>query len=670
MGEKSQLPPMLRSMDTAYIHPAEREYISCYDLNILIKTVGYLRRQLSFLSLDITRYIRYKKSIIYLLDFSELYSYLWPKECQSQYKVISNYLLTNSNLTFAIPPGTLIELIHKLHIQAVENSELRNTITEMRSDPVISAFFDCYNLGPQSFMEMSTELFEEVTNKILDALRKIDEVDGRLTRLSYLKNSGRIKPLSDFVDTSLIFPNIEILNDALFQLTSYRPGRDDIVNYIDAHNYAITYSLNTKLYNSKDYFFLLVTSSSIPYKVFDTIKWIEDPLFASDPNNIIRTSLVRHPIQLVYSDYLFPSDEDNKKSWKENLKITERIKTDLESLHKKWNDLSIFQNYIKHRGTQGSFPIKLPKEKDYTKRLSRFKRFYEDVFKPIGDLVSTGISQENNRRLLRRIDTSDIGGFYQCQDSDNLDLANSCPPYSIFDYRSIIELFDKFLKLTEAEIKLSTKDLAKYTKEAIIDLDRTGILFQPDKFKLEETHNLQTNCNEFKALIKSPSHSDYSLFFCADVYKDYFCIWWRTSVDFNEFMKAFRYYIRNIARELENGSLEDFANKKRQFQGVCFYLDNNYKSFDLDKIPDFRSNTLLQLCEPQWSIRFIRLSILFGDIYYDFEPINSNYQQVCLTSHLKSISSIADLLQLTHSRNTQKRVIRNIIEAILKNYKH
>ncbi|MDQ3816400.1 MAG: hypothetical protein M3362_01765 [Acidobacteriota bacterium] len=643
-------------------HPSEIDDLSCSDLNRLTSAVGAARRELSFLNQDITRIRKYEKQLVVLIDFSELYTYLWPENAYSQHKVLIRHLFTNSALTFTLPPGAIRELIYELTRRRSEHRIVRQKVDELLSKPLVQAFVNAYRIPLSDETAPEQAPPGQVMSDVMTAVKAVKNADSSLELLARLYEDGRIKPLNDYVDPTKVIPNQGVLQDGYYQLASYRVNREDITNYIDAYNYAFTYSLNNKFYEN-GFFFLYVTSSPTPYRIFETIKWQEDPLFTAEAGHLMKASLVRSPAHLVYLSYLLNLGPG------ERLNIQEAMK-DLEFLHETWNNLPIYSQYVTKKDIPGSTLVKLPRNQKYRQHLNRFFKFYQGVYRPLAELMSTDAAQEQNRRRLRRVDVTGIGGLQSLDQSEGSSRQTLTQP--MVNYRSVLSLFDRLLSLSDTEIDRAKEAFKRSGGEHGADLDPDRLILQHDTLSLTTQRNDILECVEATAVLTPTSlpESPGSVYLCADVYEDYVSFWWRTNVDFSEFLKAARHFVRATKFWLETGGGGHTpTNKIKEFKGVYFHLANEVRSFSLEDIEQRLgdsplSDSLIKLCEPHWDVRFVRIALQYGDLCYDMQAVGPFPQRAGIVTHLECAAIISDLIKWTNVRNAQRDLSHEIIRRI------
>jgi len=640
-----------------FVHPAEVDRITCAEADQLVRSVNRIRRSVSFVTQDLERAIRERKTIVFLLDFSELHAYLWPETSKSQYKMMIRYLLTQSVLNFALPPGSVVELIYKLRAEIAQHKLARTAATYLASSAFVSRIVQASVATATEAEKLLSSLPGTQVEEFLDSVRGLGGVDERLGKLAALFDSERMQPLSRYVEAKSLVPDQETYHEALAQLRSYRPDREDIVNSVDALNYSITFALNNLCYEKKNTFFLYVTSSPIPYSIFEAMKWKDDPLF--ERGSIIRTSLVRQPTQLLYYSYLKSSGRCGERE----LLAAEK---DLEYVGKLF---AKNKKYMAFRQGKASAieEVEFPRSPATAKRFEHFVEFYRDVIRPLGGILAADASQEQNKRQLRRVDISSVGGLYllsgqQTEQTDVLALAQAA-----VDYRGLISLYDRLINLTEALVSRARTSIAGVHREAVSAIDRTKSLFAPTQLEYTSKTNNQLASEEVIIYMPSGSQQERCIFLCADIYATYVSFWWNTNTGFSEFMKAVRYFNRVAAESIKRKSIQITpAEHEKQYNGIYFFIENGVKHFPLDAVDGLATESLLRLCEPQWHVRYVRIGLPYGDLCYDFEPLEPFPQRAGILTHLELSDALGALIQWTHTEYVHADAIRDVVSRSLK----
>jgi hypothetical protein len=643
--------------------------VTCASLDQLTRAAGGMRRDLWFLGQDLTRMTDYGKSIVYLLDFSELYSYLWPHFSRSQYKVIIRYLLTESPFQFVLPPGALAELLRKLQEQAREKGLLYHELSNFLENPLVLEFIRLYTANPDDPPVMTRGVINQVNDKLTEAMKAFTSEDEALGRLAALFESKRIRPLSSVEGSKIVTHDQEVYRECLLRLESLRPGQEDIVNRVDAHNYAIAYALNEKLYSSADTFFLLVTSSPGTYSVFQEREWMTDPAHAAHPDTILRTSLVRHPVHLLYRSYLEPYGRNKRK-------VLRRAEKDLERLQGAWSNIAEYRAYRSTKAGAGRI-VRLPRSKRYEKFLLRFRGFYYEMGRPVAGLLAADWAQESNRRQLRRVDSSGVGGGYSpVEGPDDKKGVPQAPEArgGVATYRSALATFDRVLQANSAQIGRIKKELDGFDRKTVGDFFSGATRIRDaERLRLRWRKNDEFGCTDVTVWQQQLLHNTEMAYLCADVYPDFVSFWWRTNADFNEFIKASRYYIREVCRRAGGLRPIDLSfGKGKEYNGVYFYAEDEVVHADADAIENLSSESLLQLCRPDLQLKFIRLGLPYADLCYDFEAIGEFPQRAGIVTHaLAYPEPIADFVLWTQAGFAlELEVRRRVSEICSGSYRH
>jgi len=442
------------------IHPAELSYVTLADCKKLVRNLAQLRRQALAAREDMTRVIGYNKKILYLLDFSEIHAFLWPSESQSQYQNLLNHLFLHSGLQFVLPPGAAKELSRKLENDAARYSMQRNDVTSWLDKPMVQQFIKVAKTGGNGIPS------EELSRKLIEHLLELRSANEGLERLARLYDAGRLVHLSSVVDVEGLEPDREVFADGHSQLAASRLGKDDIVNLIDAHNYALTYALNNRHYDSDDMFFLLVTSSPRPFQIFEDITWKQDPLFNDGAEAMaVRTSLVRHPSQLLFHSYLntimdYPDAQ---------LVISDAVNA-ISELHDAWKNISIFRQYVSKRNIQGTTRVPVPGGDRYRLCVKHFNDVYSQIYRPSLELLSADFAIDQNQRLLRGVAARDLAMEFDSTEDNSNEFIPPSLRASVPDYREVLALFDRVINLSLGYRSHQISSLSRYSLESVGDL--------------------------------------------------------------------------------------------------------------------------------------------------------------------------------------------------------
>jgi hypothetical protein len=343
---------------------------------------------------------------------------------------------------------------------------------------------------------------------------------------------------------------------------------------------------------------------------------------------------------------------------------------DLGVLHNAWSKLPIYKRYIQKKDIAGSSFVELPKRKRYKKRVGRFMNFYQSVYRPLGELMAADAAQEENRRRLRRVDSEGVGSIHLGQVGEQGPGEQSLA-HPVMNYRSVLSLFDRLLNITDVEIARAKKSIAEFKIDEIADLDTDSLIFKPSTLEIRSQFNESIACTEVTVLLTSAvADSSQSAYLCVDRYDSFASFWWRTNVDFSEFLKACRYFVKSAAHWIKTSDADSLGSiADKEFQGVYFYLDRQVVHFPLQEIEQRFSDSplnenLLKMCEPHWDVRFVRIGLDYGDLCYDLQPVSVFPQRAGIVTHLQCSAAISDLIQWTHVKYAQRDVLRNTVGRV------
>lgn len=631
-------------------HPAELDHLTYAELSKLLANLGRLRRELAFVTQDITRITEYGKTIVYLLDFSELHSLLW-EQSTSQYRHVVSYLLQETSLVFALPPGAIQELVFHLEVSVSKQSERRRSLQALFEKPMVKAFMR----ADQRAKSGTASISEALASDVLGALVDFRQESEALERLAKLYDQGRLRPLSTLIDVSDKTLDRDVFHDAYVQLSANRVGKADVVNFIDAHNYAFTYGLNNALYQDKDQLFLLVTSSVEPYEVFENIKWTEDPMFEHDPVNIVRTSLVRHPIQLLYHASLSQYGTQARRV------ITDATNT-LLRLQQSWVEVPGYRGWSAKKDRPGSDRVQLPAEHSYTKLVQEFNETYQKLYRPLAEVLAGQVALEQNHRLLRGVSQNGVAGVYPYDEAQHTEGGRHSEWQFTPNYRQALALYDRIVKLASEQTQRDFKELRRFPKETVVDIDSKGKIFPIDEEDLSLSWHKNSDLRSMEITATSKNVPDQS-YLWIDRYESFTSFYWQTNVDFAEFLKVARHYVKTVAAWIDVAGEEKEPSRGKIYNGIHFFLDKEVKRLPLEHLDDLSADLILAQCEPHWNLRYVRIGLPYGDLCYDFAPIGSLPQRAGLLTHLKCFNAIADFIQWTNVKFARRGIWRRVVAA-------
>jgi hypothetical protein len=170
----------------------ESEEITCEGLDLFLKSSKQLLRSMEILANDLAL-IENGKQIVFALDFSEIFTYLFPEKSSSQSRQTARLLINSEKLSFTFLPGTTVELVRALARLIADNRTLQNRLTrELLGNPFVNAFLKYFS---QQSDQIETHLVGESRKRIADQFANIDELSGLVARLVNFKNARNF-PLS------------------------------------------------------------------------------------------------------------------------------------------------------------------------------------------------------------------------------------------------------------------------------------------------------------------------------------------------------------------------------------------------------------------------------------------------------------------------------------------
>jgi hypothetical protein len=615
----------------------EPEKLTLENVNVLIDTGQHLHRNLEIVKQDIDLFR--DKRVIYAIDFSELHSYLWPERARGNTSYTTNALLASPGVSVTLLPGTTAELIRHIrnHLQANENA--REQVERLMENPFAAAILTKFQ--NEENMETFDTPMEELPHiqSILDAVGRMHSFSSRLSALAELK--GFI-PFGDCVAMSKepIRPDIDCMRDSLSSLTFRRPG-DSKNNRIDAHNHALIWALNDAQFHDHDTVYLLVTSSHAPYSVFNRMKW--------ETKRTPPISLVRHPIQVLYYQDLLNYGEDAFE------KISEVCYSLGNMLHA-WRKMPRYSAYQTQQGEsqyllKPTTPIPLPRSRNYLGHTITFRAGFERLFGNTKEvLISDLVGQENMIRVQKNV-------YNQGSMSYLTELAQPATT------RASLRLFDTVNRLALEAIDKLKKDL-QGLDHLIDEVDIDGVIRKRPPLKINSKHNTDFGCTEF---VVSLPHDKGDLII-ADIYENYYVIWWTTKVTFDEFLLAVRRFLRDSVKN-ESEQNERTHGLKKKFNGIYLYPTENREPayIPLENMGELNPEDLLEYADLD-SLNMARIATDIGDLCYDLGSSQSSAQRVGVVSHRKLTQELSGLIHYTTLKPVSFSDTQEIVQALFQKY--
>jgi hypothetical protein len=483
-------------------------------------------------------------------------------------------------------------------------------------------------------------------SELKSGFNNLEHLTETLNRLQFLNRSKNILPLDHFLESGdSIGPDLDVFIRCESSLGLYRPGTKDTNNFVDAHNYALAWSLSEKNVNKRDTLYYLVTSSPIPFYVFRNMKW--DPQLSTKPK-IADMSLVRHPIQVLYLSQILSSGKEGRKELGQTI-------SSLRAVLQEFDKIAVYRRFLADKVAPTTL-VTLPSNKRYLTSFMKFRSGYAKLFSNVREAIESDIIAEQNVRRERRVSEWAVGGRVAA----NLDDASS-----FVSTRIVFRLFDDLTRITLDTIGRYEKSLEALPKELVMDVDTEGLLEPGHKLNLTLSKN-----EAFGNIELNVTHSKTQQSYLAgDIYSDYLALWWRTGVPFTEFLESVRRFIAHLPNRRPKT-----PHRNKLFNGIYFYCVGEAEPIvtPLDRVPELTSDDLMEFVEGRM-VRMIRVATDYGDLCYDFESLRSVSQRAGIITHLALSRSIAWLIHSTSLRRTSllewRRVVTNCGKIMMEGQK-
>jgi hypothetical protein len=573
--------------------------------------------------------------MVFALDFSELHTLLFPAPAVSDNSRIMRRLLEHESLAFTLPLGATVELLHQLRRTALVHHEEQFRIREFLDKPIVAALFDKFS-SEEQLTKLPDMLQRSSEAQIL--LRSLGEQRGLFAGLQVLETARNLHNIEDIVDADSrsLEADGDILRQCLASLNFRRPGAPYKNNLVDAHNYATVWSLSKASEERDGKLFVLVTSSPIPSSVFRQHRWHRSPLLSlKDPHEL---PLVRHPIQVLYYAKAMEVGKDRTQ-------FIVRMRTDLLNLVSEWSGIDGYKEYRKSR-SHATESVRMPTSNGYMKRLRRFEERYSLLFSDVRQSLIGDLLAEENSRLLRAVSPFAVGARTQSTDETVEPAVRT---------RAVFEMFDKVNRVTDRAIRTLETYLGEMPEQALLDLPKKPHIRKAAVIDVKTINNEEFKCLEIIASFRETNR----LYFAADIYADFYAIWWVAGVTVSEFLKEAAHFVR------DGRSVLSVPPREKAFSGIYVYypMENGRVSLSLEDFPDLDLNEILGAAARVPSVEplMIRLGFDVGDLCYDIASFRGITPRIGVVSHLETHDSLAWLLD----RTSDKRIgITSAIEAI------
>lgn len=619
---------------------------TCESLDLILKGGSQLLSTLRIVNHDLAL-INNKKKLVFALDFSELYTYLWPeKSIFHSYQIIRE-LLHSKNVIFTLPPGTIVELVKHLNHLVHSNVVAKRKLVDFINNPVVASFLEHFE---RSQTNETLSILKPGMITVKRSLKKLAQFSALLNRLTYIDEMKNILPFESFFDEAdlQLKADSEILYSCLRSLKLRRPGDLEINNFVDAYNYALIWALSNVHVHSKDTIYLMVTSSPIPYYVFRNIRWDRFPDNIIDPG-LPELSLVRHPIHVLYLSTLRMHGKNAEKELR-------HIIQNLTNLLKSLRAIPSYDRYVKSKGTKRKESpmnvVRLPHNKQFLQSYINSRAAYKQLFLTVRASIESDLIAEENIRFTRKIDTYAAGTRISGEMEDINQIGST---------RQIFNLFDNLEKTTIKILNKFKQSLECIPKDLVVLVDTEGIIFPHEQLIFQTNKNTEFECTEVSAIHKESKQ----LYLTGDIYSDYFAVWWPTRSTFMEFLDEVRRYIATSYEMIKNTTPKN-ENRSKEFLGIYIYSDDmtNPQVFRLEDFPELNGNELLEAASVR-TIWMVRIAMEFGDFYYDFGSYRGLPQRGGFISHVPICESAVWLINNTNRTRVAQKETRRAIDQFL-----
>jgi hypothetical protein len=619
--------------------PSE-EAITCEGLHYLTTAGVQLLRNLEIVKHDLALMAAGKR-LLFALDFSELFSFLWPEQSTRGGKQVVHALFSSDRLEFTLPPGAQIELIRHIRRLASENMAAQQKLEELTSRPFVAALMKAFE---ESQPDTELQVVSAAISAIHAGLPELGRLAKLLRRLVFLSEMKTLIPLYTLLnaDDWELQPDSGVLHECVTSLNLLRPGERQINNFVDAHNYSLLWTLSNAHVNTRDTIYLLVTSSAVPYKVFRRIKWGHFPETLGDPS-LPELSLVRHPTQVLYLDC----------AMRQGPQATSQVQSLIQSLARlltTWRSLPEYEAYLSGK-EKATTSVQLPKGKRYLNNYLRFRDGYQRLYSSVREAIETDLSNEENIRRLLGVSTWSM-----------MDPVPGAPEgeSQLVSTRIIFTLFDKMNTVMLRSLGRFEKGLVRIPSDLIADVDVEGVVYPKQRLTVEVAEQPEFKCREIAVVLLS----DKQPYFSGDLYSDYYSLWWPTALTFQEFLTEARWFIAAARASKLVGSYMT-TDKDKEFDGIYLYLQDqaNPMHLTLASYPDLNPDDILSAAEKKMII-MVRIAMEIGDLFYEFLPMSGQSRRSGIISHVVAEEAIALLIYSTNLRRAGFPEVSRVIHEV------
>lgn len=640
-----------------------RETLRCEELHLLVRAGWQQHRSLRVLAHDYAL-IQRGVQLVFAIDFSELYTFLWPRQSHASNQYIARKLLESSELTFTLLPGTVFEFVRHLYRRTPLHTQYARRIRNHLESIDLSASIHAFVTG-RSIDDMDIGSIVDEMHELQRALSEISELHDFYGRLTLVNEAQNIIPFKEVLAPSgqATVPDVSIFGQCNTRLESLRPAYMDINNFIDAHNYSLAWSLSHALAVGPDpTICLLATSSTIPYRVFRDLHWdgFRLPSFDPDPN-APQLSLARHTIHAYYLDRMLAVRQDRQQ---ELLELMEHLKIVLQY----WNRVDAYQRY-RRREIPPSSEVELPADRQYLRAYVRYIDAYNELFDGVRSALEIDMISDENVRRAKDVELGAVGArsglFSTVRTGDDSSAEQSTHTLSMSSPRMVFSLLDDVTRLTLQEVSALKDSVAGVPDETMAAVDVFGVLSKGHRLRVDYKANATFGCTEVTARY----HNQDKSYLHGDIYDAYYAIWWEPRVSFHEFMECVKQYITQSRRSGRRFS-EYYQNRpEKHFDGVLLFPESGKGPVHVahSEVQDYDADTILEWAEGQL-IRSVRIATSIADFCYDFRPTGAIPRRAGIISDLPAKKPLVTLVQLSNRSDVSLRETKRVVSAIMRRY--
>jgi len=609
------------------LYDEPEDEITCDALSFVLNGAHSLLRNLRIISSDLDMHVAGKR-LLYALDFSEIYAYLWPEKSRSQNRVVTRTLLENQSVEFVLPPGSSVELVKYLEHLAASHDHTRNQFEDWISRPLVDAFLKHFDAqGAQDSVEQIIRGYLDVQSD-LDDLFSLDTRVRKLEKLNSMSNLvsivDSVNELDDQVKKETV-QNNTIFHECLYMLNLRRPGEPKN-NFIDAHNYSLIYKLSSAHAIKNETVYFLVTSSPKPYEVFQKMTW---PGFQELVPHSVDQSLVRDPLQVLYLAQFMEIRETGRRD-------LNSLISNLEVIIDHWQSRPEYKRYRKGKEKPSTL-VKFPRASKYLQSLFEFRSVYSRTLLKARDAIRADVIAEENLRRTRLVDQGAVGN----------PPADTNPRESI-STRIVMELFDKLIRQAVVAISSTKKTLEKLPSELVDEVDVDNVISKTKKLDIQSVYLDDFKCREI-VVTHIPTSEAFATISIYDE-QDYFSVWWPSKLSIEEFLVHVRNVLAVIGANNPQGS--SVMAHRKLFNGVYLRLEDDTQAIveiPFSKVSDLRMRDLLEYVNMR-TIQVIRIATEFGDICYQFMLQSDTNPSMGFISHMIFPAVLNHLVHATSLR--------------------